>query len=143
MVIFSETRRNHELHFGQHHLYVSKQRAQRGDVHKWHDDHERANRVQRRNSFGNLRLNIISQTGIRCVLSIIIIMQGYLLPYIMWIWFCGVLVVGISMLRHWKIRDGRIQQACMFEWWMVWTTSGLFWAKPGKRLCTYVITVYY
>jgi len=33
-VNFSETCRDHEFHFGQHHLYVSKQRAQRGNVYK-------------------------------------------------------------------------------------------------------------
>lgn len=63
MVNFSETCRNHELHFGQHHLYVSKQRTQRGNVYRRHDDHERANRIQRRNYFGNVYpLNIITRT---------------------------------------------------------------------------------
>lgn len=64
----------------------------------------------------------------------------------MWVWFRGVLVLGVPMLRHWKIRNGRLQQAGVFEWWMVRTTSGLFWAQPGKRLCTYVVkmcTYYY
>lgn len=60
----------------------------------------------------------------------------------MWVWFCGVLVLGVPMLRHWKIRNGRIQQAGVFEWWMVRTTSGLFWAQPGKRLCTYVVKLW-